>query len=118
MAGDKRLGRTLHENSREEEASGEVTKSNCWLRSSGYYIYGFGDQKRALTNQPVQRKTPPWNGAFQDPHREDLQRDEFDVRDLLSLFFDPWEERRGHTIMLLVRSSCPCSTILAGAGCG
>lgn len=30
----------------------------------------------------------------------------------------PWAAKRGHTIMLLVKSSCPCNTILAGTSSG
>ena len=35
-SGNKNVGPTLYENSREEQASGEVAKSNCWMHSSGF----------------------------------------------------------------------------------
>jgi hypothetical protein len=74
MTAESRL--TFHKNSRCEEASGEVPESNCWLGGSGSIIRAqrlvlvawmcsgnLMRRKRELTNQPVQRETPPRNRA-------------------------------------------------------
>ncbi len=67
-----RSGLTFDEDSRKEETSRKVPKSNCRLHSSA--VPGNVDpirlrpcatatEKRVLTNQPIERETPPRNSA-------------------------------------------------------
>ena len=55
MDGNKNVGLTLDENSREEEASGEVAKSNCWLHSSGilFSFFFFGWLQETWAHRPT-----------------------------------------------------------------
>ena len=90
--------RTANEDGTEEQAAHEIPECHCQWENLEKAIHT-SDAAQVRTDEPVERETPPRNGALEDRDRMDLGRGYVSIHVFSRL------ESRPLTIMLLVRSS-------------